>query len=86
MVDLLNKEAKTKDFIAFERALSQLHDNLLRDYVDDGHSIVIAMSRKGPKLVDAVFKKEELNRLNVVTEFAIPFLFGKMERGITYHI
>lgn len=86
MVDSLTKEAKTKDFIAFERALSQLHGNLLRDYVNDGHSIVIAMSRKGPKLVDAVFKKDELNRLNVVTEFAIPFLFGKMERGITYHI
>jgi len=86
VLDLLNKEAKTKDYSAFERALSKLHDSLLKDYVNDGHSIVIAMSRKGPKLVDVLFKKEELSRLNVVTEFAIPFLFKKMERGITYNI
>ena len=85
-MDSTNQEAKTKDFSAFEQALRQLHDNLLNDYIDDGHSIVIAMSRKGPKLVDAVFKKEEQERLNVVTEFAIPFIFKKMERDVVYHI
>lgn len=85
-MDSTHQEAKTKDFSAFEQALGQLHDNLLKDYVDDGHSIVIAMSRKGPRLVDAVFNQEELSRLNVVTEFAIPFIFKKMERGVTYRI
>lgn len=85
-MDSTYQEAKTKDFSAFEQALGQLHDNLLKDYVDDGHSIVIAMSRKGPRLVDAVFSQEELRRLNVVTEFAIPFIFKKMERGVAYRI
>ena len=85
-MDSTYQEAKTKDFSAFERALSQLRDNLLKDYVDDDHSVVIAMSRKGPKLVDAIFKKDELERLNVVTEFAIPFIFKKMEKNVTYHI
>ena len=78
--------AKTKDFSAFEQALGQLHVNLLKDYVDDGHSIVIAMSRKGPKLVDAIFNKEEQERLNVITEFALPFICKKMKQGVVYHI
>lgn len=85
-MDTSSKEAKTKDFSTFEQALGQLHDNLLKDYVDDGHSIVIAMSRKGPRLVEAVFIQEELSKLNVVTEFAIPFIFKKMEQGVTYRI
>ena len=77
---------KNKDFESFELALIQLRHNLLKDYRYNDHSIVIAMSRKGPKLMEAVFTKEELDRLNVVTEFAIPFIFKEMKQGQEYWI
>lgn len=80
------KSVKNKDFESFELALKQLRDNLLKEYRYDDHSIVIAMSRKGPKLMEVVFTKEELDKLNVVTEFAIPFIFKKMKQGEKYWI
>ena len=57
-MDTAEKIAKSKDLSAFERSLRQLHDNLLNDYVDGDYSIVIAMSRKGPRLIDCVFSNE----------------------------
>ena len=62
-MDTAEKEAKSKDLSAFERSLRQLHDNLLNDYVDGNHSIVIAMSRKGPRLIDCVFSREEQQKV-----------------------
>ena len=62
----LNKE-ESKDYIDFKESLKQLHDNLLRDYVYDNNSIVIALSRKGPKVIDLAFTEDELSNFNIVT-------------------
>jgi len=85
-VDIAEIEARSKDLSAFGRALLQLHDNLLNDYVDGDHSIVIAMSRKGPRLIDCVFSREEQQRMRIITEFAVPFLFRNLYRGELYHV
>lgn len=85
-MDTAEIEAKSKDLSAFGRALLQLHDNLLNDYVDGDHSIVIAMSRKGPRLIDCVFSREEQQRMRIITEFAVPFLFRNLCRGELYHV
>lgn len=81
----INKE-KTKDYSDFEESLKQLHENLLRDYVYDDNSIVIALSRKGPKVLELAFTDEELAELNIVTEFAIPFFLKTLQTGVEYHI
>ena len=85
-MDIAEIEARSKDLSAFGRALLQLHDNLLNDYVDGDHSIVIAMSRKGPRLIDCVFSREEQQRMRIITEFAVPFLFRNLYRGELYHV
>lgn len=74
------------DFVIFGQSLKNLHDSLLKDYINDGYSIIIAMSRKGPNLIDAIFKKKELAKLNVVTEFAIPFIFQTFDKNKNYRI
>lgn len=81
----LNKE-ESKDYIDFKESLKQLHDNLLRDYVYDNNSIVIALSRKGPKVIDLAFTEDELSNFNIVTEFAIPFLLKTLQPGVEYRI
>lgn len=81
----INKE-KTKDYSVFEESLRQLHDNLLRDYVHDDNSIAIALSRKGPKVLELAFTDEELAELNIVTELAIPFLMKSLQIGVAYRI
>lgn len=86
IVDTAGIEAKSKDLSVFERSLRQLHDNLLNDYVDGDHSIVIAMSRKGPKVLELAFSDAELTKFNVVTEFAIPFLLKTLQIGVKYNI
>lgn len=81
-----SSESRNRDRITFESSLKQLHDNLLRDYVDDDRSVIISMSRKGPKIMDIVFSDEERKHLNVVTEFAIPIIFRKMKKDVEYRI
>lgn len=80
-----NKE-ETKDYCDFEESLRQLHDNLLQDYVYDDNSIVIVLSRKGPKVLELAFSDEELSEFNIVTEFAIPFLLRTLQTGVEYRI
>lgn len=86
IVESAEKEAKSKDLSAFERSLRQLHDNLLNDYVDGDYSIVIAMSRKGPRLIECVFSSEEQQKMKIITEFAVPFLFRNLRKGELYHV
>ena len=76
---------RNDDFI-FKQSLKDLHNSLFKDYIDDGCSIIIAMSRKGPRLLDAIFTKDELCKFNIVTEFAIPFLFQTLDKYKKYRI
>ncbi len=63
-----------------------MHDKLLDDYINDDRSVIIALSRKGPKILDIVFSEEERKHLNIVTEFAIPIVFKQMNRDVEYRI
>ena len=74
------------DVIIFEESLRELHKSLLEDYIYDGYSIIIAMSRKGPKLIDAIFSEDELQKLNIVTEFALPFIFQTFDKNRSYRV
>ena len=78
--------SKTKDYLLFDSSLQYLHDELWNDYINDDRSVIIALSRKGPKILDIVFSEEELKHLNIVTEFAIPIVFKQMNRDVVYRI
>ena len=80
------RKIESRDCSEFADSLKQLHDNLLNDYVYDDDSIVIALSRKGPKVLELAFTEEELVNLNIVTEFAIPFLMKSLQSEKEYRI
>lgn len=80
------RKIESKDCCEFADSLKQLRDNLLNDYVYDDDSIVIALSRKGPKVLELAFAEEELMNLNIVTEFAIPFLMKSLQSEKVYRI
>lgn len=66
----------------FEKSWNNLHDRLLRDYFsDDTKTVIIALSRKGPKMVDALFSADEKSKLDIITEFAMPIFFSNLEKG-----
>lgn len=79
-------DSESKDYQEFVGSLRLLHDNLLRDYVYDDSSIVIGMSRKGPKVLEIAFSEDELSKLNIVTEFALPFLLKALQQDRLYRI
>ena len=85
-METTSNKAESKDRSDFEESLKRLHDNLLRDYVFDDNSIVIALSRKGPKVLERAFTEEELSNLNIVTEFAVPFLLKSLKAGEEYRV
>lgn len=66
----------------FDSSLQNLHDRLLQYYYDgDTKTVIIALSRKGPKMVDAIFSAEERGKLDIVTEFAMPIFFSRIPKG-----
>lgn len=80
-------ESPVSDFDYFEKSLQHLHDRLLQDYLNDDHrKVIIALSRKGPKMVNTIFTEEERAQLNIVTEFAMPLLFANQEKGISMSV
>ena len=71
-----NNYMLSKDKIDVELSLRQLRDNLLDNRSsEDAEQIIVAQSRKGPKIVEVAVQKSELSKFDIITELAVPYFF-----------
>lgn len=61
----------------FEQSLKALQRHIEEDYVQGSETYIVALSRKGPRLLEYLFG-DRLSQYHVVTEYALPFLFKKL--------
>lgn len=64
-----------KDKDVYIASLKKLVENLNSSIVSSDADIVVALSRKGPRLLEYLRKNMGLKELSVMTEHALPFLF-----------
>lgn len=64
----------------FEASLTSLLKHVAEDYHASSEPYIIALSRKGPRLLEHLFG-DDLRQYRVVTEFALPFLFKQLARN-----
>lgn len=71
----------------FEASLVSLRKHVEEDYHASSDAYIIALSRKGPRLLECLFGNE-LGQYRVVTEYALPFLFKQLANhpNIQYNI
>lgn len=62
----------------YKKSLADLTDQLNRSVSSSSTDIVIALSRKGPRLLEFLKGNFHLKPMNVVTEHALPFIFDKI--------
>lgn len=65
------------DIDLFEKSLKELKRLVSTNYVGDGDTYIMAISRKGPRLLERLFS-DSLDNYQVVTEYALPFIFKQM--------
>lgn len=74
----------------YESSLKSLVDNLNKSVISSSNDIVIALSRKGPRLLEYLRKEKGLHDITVMTEHALPFLFEQIvkepSRKVRIHI
>ena len=87
MEKTLFRESETTDYKEFVKSLQQLHGHLKNRDLYDNRSVVITLSRKGPMMLEVHLEGEasdDFSKLNVVTEFAIPFLMRSLHKEVRY--
>ena len=67
-----------KDKDIYIKSLQKIVKNLNSSIISSDSDIVIALSRKGPRLLEYLRKNMGLKELNVMTEHALPFLFDSI--------
>lgn len=73
------------DIDIFRKSLQKLKQLVSTDYVEDGNTYIVAISRKGPRLLESLFG-DALSKYQVVTEYSLPFIFKKMaEKPTTFY-
>lgn len=68
------------DIRKYEQCLSELAVNLQSTVRSSKTDIVIALSRKGPRLLEFLTKKYRLKPMTIVTEHALPFIFERISK------
>ena len=73
------------DIDIFRKSLQELKQLVSTDYVEDGNTYIVAISRKGPRLLESLFG-DDLRKYQVATEYSLPFIFKKMaEEPATFY-
>ena len=76
------------DFVTYEKSKDLLKERIRGLYQDKAKTYVISISRKGPKLLEFLFRNEPdvLEKSNTLTEYGLPFLFHRLgkEKGGKY--
>ena len=79
MIVLKEPQCQMMDKDVYKDSLKKLVENLNSSIVSSETDIVIALSRKGPRLLEFLRKNMGLKKdLNVMTEHALPFLFDSI--------
>lgn len=75
-----------KNCLSYERYLDDL-TLTLKNITFGRNDIVIALSRKGPRLLEYLAKHKDLFIPNVISEHALPFLFSRIiKNSESYHL
>ena len=75
-----------KNCLSYERYLDEL-TLTLKSITFGKNDIVIALSRKGPRLLEFLAKHKDLVIPNVISEHALPFLFSRIiKNSESYHL
>lgn len=77
----INMTTASLDFITFQNSKFKLREELLKYFKPDGSCYVIAMSRKGPHLLESI-EEVDVDEMGVVTEIALPVLMKHLSEGM----
>ena len=73
------------DIRKYEQSLFELAEHMNRTVRSSKTDIVIALSRKGPRLLEFLTKKYQLKPMTIVTEHALPFIFERISKDVENH-
>ena len=65
-------------------SLEVLKNNLKDILLDDRRTYVVALSRKGPRLLEFLFGEEVYQQAKIITENALPFIFKSLRDDTVY--
>lgn len=68
----------------YSNSLEVLKNNLKDILLDDGRTYVVALSRKGPRLLESLFGEEVYQQTKIITENALPFIFKSLRNDTVY--
>ena len=68
----------------YRESLNVLKENLKAARLDDENTYVVALSRKGPRLLEFLFGKELFQNAKIITEHALPLFFKSLRTDIEY--
>lgn len=68
----------------YTESLDVLRGNLENARLDDEDTYVVALSRKGPRLLEYLFGDEIFNKAKIITEHALPFIFKSLRDDKIY--
>lgn len=69
------------DFEVYEYSLNSLVEALNQNVKSQNSDVVIALSRKGPRLLEFLKREKSLHDFPVITEHALPFLFERLQQN-----
>lgn len=69
------------DYEIYEYSLNNLVEALNQNVKSQDSDIVIALSRKGPRLLEYLKREKDLHDFPVITEHALPFLFERLSQN-----
>lgn len=69
------------DYEIYEYSLNNLVEALNQNVKSQDSDIVIALSRKGPRLLEYLRREKDLHDFPVITEHALPFLFERLSQN-----
>ena len=79
-----NKMGSLKYKYIYRESLNVLKENLKAARLDDENTYVVALSRKGPRLLEFLFGKELFQNAKIITEHALPLFFKSLRTDIEY--
>lgn len=67
-----------RDLIIYKESMTKLKEGLVK--LKKRNLYFIVQSRKGPKILEMFFSKEERIKMKIITEHALPFLFSSLAK------
>ena len=68
----------------YRESLEDLKKNLQVARLEDENTYVVALSRKGPRLLEYLYGREIYQKVKIITEHALPFVFKSLRGDTVY--